>query len=448
MSASQMCINAINKVQDSITEQLKKACKPLTRITNLLKQRRQLLNQTHINTGTPITQAYDDKPLISSIQTLLNFYIEIDHVNKPYQCQCSVCVSAQSTTTQNTSTPTNTPIHKDIVNNINDVKDLDTFDTNYTQTENKLTTDALIELDTQDQQNLINDINERRAKMNKDLVDRLNEQRICYDAVPITNTTPITDANLPTVIQQPLLSAAVTIDEYAQHRERMKKAQQTILNDIEKKKHEEDRGVLFSINSCRPIPEGGDNASDIEHDLTRIQDEVKKVENNKIENNEVKKDEVKNNEIKMDEVKNLKDDKKHTLGPVFANDIQADLLRELYNDANDLILSDDDADLSMQHALEQAKAIEQTTEQLAQRDIDKPVRNHLGVYEIEATPINALTRLTPRERDKLTYDIFQKAKINIQSAINGKEHEFTEAQIDELVSNEADRLLTLYIKTH
>ena len=57
-------------------------------------------------------------------------------------------------------------------------------------------------------------------------------------------------------------------------------------------------------------------------------------------------------------------------------------------------------------------------------------------------PMNALTRIPPNERDELLYNMFLKAKNNITK----KEH--SDENVDQLIRDEADRLLKLYLETH
>lgn len=63
----------------------------------------------------------------------------------------------------------------------------------------------------------------------------------------------------------------------------------------------------------------------------------------------------------------------------------------------------------------------------------------------EPPTINALFRLTPRQRDELCYQLFMTAKKNVTRLCP---ENTPQEEIDRLVKNEADRLLDVYIKTH
>ena len=61
--------------------------------------------------------------------------------------------------------------------------------------------------------------------------------------------------------------------------------------------------------------------------------------------------------------------------------------------------------------------------------------------------LNALTKITPKERNKLLKDLYNKAVQNVKITI-GQNRNFTEEELNNLYSCEADRLLKLYNETH
>ena len=86
-------------------------------------------------------------------------------------------------------------------------------------------------------------------------------------------------------------------------------------------------------------------------------------------------------------------------------------------------------------------------EQLTVEQRPDNVRQFLTVAEMEQNgiPVNALTRISPSEREKLEYDLFVQAKKNVKSLMP---NETNEEVLEPLYFREADRLLQLYMETH
>jgi hypothetical protein len=66
--------------------------------------------------------------------------------------------------------------------------------------------------------------------------------------------------------------------------------------------------------------------------------------------------------------------------------------------------------------------------------------------DLEPPPVNALTRLSPDQRDELSAKFYQQAKEHVLCQIDTTKT--TKEKIDELIRRETDRLLQTYIKTH
>ena len=79
------------------------------------------------------------------------------------------------------------------------------------------------------------------------------------------------------------------------------------------------------------------------------------------------------------------------------------------------------------------------------QDQPEPPKPTSNKPEPEHPTINALLRLTPSQRDRLLFSIFQEAKKNVQQLAKP---DTPDAELEQLVSREADRLVQVYIDTH